>query len=143
MLGAKPYNYRRFTRDTATRELLAGHAGFPGPRPGDRAPEFEGRTIDGDLIRLTDYAGSKNVVLTFGSATCPMTAGSISGLRDLYEDYAGDDVQFLFVYVREAHPGDEIPAHASIEDKVRAADLLRSEEELEMPIIVDELNGTI
>jgi len=82
-------------------------------------------------------------VLTFGSATCPMTAGSIRGLNSLCEEYRGDDVEFLFVYVREAHPGDQLPAHESMDDKIAAAELLRQAEEIEMPIVVDELNGAI
>ncbi len=141
MFGFSPYNYKRFTRellkDMACSKVLAG------PESGDRAPDFEGRTLDGDKIRLSDYRGEKNVVLTFGSATCPMTAGSIPGMNKLYEQYNGDDVQFLFVYVREAHPGEEIPAHEEMDDKVRAAEILREEEGIEMPILVDELRGTI
>jgi peroxiredoxin len=139
---AKPYNYETFTRDLFMKDL-GTKITSPGPKPGERAPDFEGRTLDGDLIRLRDYEGEKNVVLTFGSVTCPMTAGSISGVNDLYEEFAGEDVEFLFVYVREAHPGDRIPAHESMNDKVRAAELLRYEEDVEIPIIVDDLKGTI
>jgi hypothetical protein len=47
------------------------------------------------------------------------------------------------VYVREAHPGEEIGAHQEMRDKVRAAELLREEEDVQIPIIVDDLNGRI
>jgi peroxiredoxin len=142
MFGLKSYNYRAFTRDLILKDLAKSKfAGGPGP--GEEAPEFEGRTLDGDTVQLEDYVGEKNVVLSFGSATCPMTAASIDGLNELYGDYNGDDVQFLFCYVREAHPGDRLPAHQSIDDKVAAAELLREEEDVEMPIIVDDLKGTI
>lgn len=142
MFGFKPYNYERFTRDLLMKDMAASKLDG-GPEPGDRAPDFEGRTLDGDSIQLSDFRGEKNVVLTFGSATCPMTAGSVPGMNKLFDEYNGDDVQFLFVYVREAHPGEEIPAHEEWDDKVRAAELLRDEEEIEMPIIVDGLRGTI
>jgi peroxiredoxin len=143
MFGIKPYNYQRFTADLLAKDFAAGKLAAAGPKPGDRAPDFEGRTLEGDLIQLSDCFGEKNVVLSFGSATCPMTAGSIRGLNALCEEYRGDDVEFLFVYVREAHPGEDLPAHESMEDKIAAAELLREAEEIEMPIIVDDLKGTI
>jgi peroxiredoxin len=143
MFGQSNYNYEQFTKttlanDAAIKQIFAG-----GPRPGERAPDFEGRTLDGDTIRLKDFRGEKNVVLTFGSATCPMTAGSIAGINDLAERYEDEDVEFLFVYVREAHPGDKIPAHESLDGKIHAAEILRDEEKIEMPILVDDVRGTI
>ncbi|MBV9609113.1 MAG: redoxin domain-containing protein [Acidobacteria bacterium] len=142
MFGFSKYNYEKFTRDLLAKDMVKSKM-MGGPRPGERAPDFSGRTIDGEKLQLSDFRGEKNVVLAFGSATCPMTAGSISGMNDLFEEYNGDDVQFIFVYVREAHPGEDIPAHSSYEDKIEAAELLREEDEIEMPIIVDDLSGTI
>lgn len=142
MFGFSPYNYERFSRDLLVKDLAASKVAG-GPEPGDRAPDFEGRTLDGDKVQLSDFRGEKNVVLTFGSATCPMTAGSIGGINKLYEEYHGADVGFLFVYVHEAHPGEEIPAHEEMDDKIRAAEILRQEEGIDMPIVVDELRGPI
>jgi alkyl hydroperoxide reductase subunit AhpC len=142
MFGFKKYNYDSFTKEQLMKDMAAHQFGS-GPEPGEKAPEFEARTLDGDKVRLGDFAGEKNVVLTFGSATCPMTAGSISGINELYEEYNGDDVQFLFCYVREAHPGERIPAHLSMSDKTRAAEILQREEEIEIPVIVDDLKGSI
>jgi peroxiredoxin len=142
MLGIKPYNYRRFTRDMVLKDFAASRLVSAGPQPGERAPDFELRTLDGDRFHLSDFEGDRNVVLTFGSATCPMTAGSIRGLNDLCDDYSGEGVEFLFVYVREAHPGDAIPAHERMEDKIAASELLREEEDIDIPIAVDDLKGT-
>ncbi len=141
MFGFGKYNYDAFTKDMLEKELET--ESFSGPEAGERAPDFEARTLDGDKVRLSDFEGKKNVVLTFGSATCPMTAGALGGINDLHQAYDPDDVQFLFVYVREAHPGDELAAHSSMEEKVRAAELLRSEEEVDLPIIVDDVRGNI
>lgn len=142
MFGLKRYNYDAFTKNLLATDILKTR--FTGaPRPGERAPDFAGRTLAGDAVRLSQYQGRKNVVLTFGSATCPFTASSLRGLNRLYEDFNGSDVQFLFVYVREAHPGERIPAHQSIADKVRAAERLRAEEQVEMPTVVDDLHGNI
>src|SRR5947209_2674516 len=140
MLGFSDYNYEHFTREHLHD---TGRTAFTGPEPGEHAPDFKGRTLDGETIRLSDYQGKKNVVLIFGSATCPMTAGSIHGINELYDEFRGDDIDFLFVYAREAHPGEKIPAHESMADTVRAARLLRDQEDLEMPIIVDDLRGSI
>src|SRR5207253_6875958 len=108
MFGMKPYTYERFTRDLIAKDMTKSKLAGAGPAPGSRAPDFTGRTLDGDKLTLSDFRGEKNVVLTFGSATCPMTAGSIAGVNELYDEFAGDDVEFLFVYVREAHPGDDM-----------------------------------
>ncbi|MFB3813142.1 MAG: peroxiredoxin family protein [Terriglobales bacterium] len=141
MFEFKRYNYRHFTKDLLMNDVLLKR--FGGPKPGERAPNFKARTLDGEEIELGDYRGEKNVVLTFGSATCVATANCIGGMNELYEQYAGDDVEFLFCYVREAHPGERLPAHASMEHKVRAAQVFRDEEEVRMPIIVDDVHGSI
>ena len=141
MFGNAGYNYPEFKKSQFTKlfEKQFGSA----PEPGDRAPDFELRTVDGDKIRLSDFRDESNVLLVFGSATCPLTASSIGGLQKLYEDYNDDGVEVLFVYVREAHPGDQIPSHSTMADKVRAAELLRDEEDLEFPILVDDLSGKV
>jgi peroxiredoxin len=143
MFGIKRYNYKTFSNDILLAD--AAKTGFgDGPEPGERAPDFQGRTLDGDTIRLSDYEGKSNVVLTFGSATCPFTAASIGGMNDLFAKYVDrDDVVFLFVYVREAHPGEKLREHRSMKQKAHAAALFRDEEEVEIPIVVDDLDGKI
>lgn len=139
MLGFSTYNYEHFSREMM-QELA--RSPFGGPEPGERAPDFKATTLDGETVRLSDYQGKKNVLLIFGSATCPMTAASIDGINELYDRFRGDDIEFLFIYVREAHPGEQLPAHRSESDKEEAARLLRDEEELEMPVVVDDLRGS-
>jgi peroxiredoxin len=140
MLGLGNYNYERFSRKTLD-ELE--HARFTGPAPGGRVPDFQATTLDGGTVRLGDFSGKKNVLLVFGSLTCPMTAAAISGINHLHSHFRGDDLEFLFVYVREAHPGELVPAHRTAEDKTRAAALLRDAEGIEMSILVDDLSGSI
>lgn len=138
------YNYERFNREKFAKEFEASKfRGVPGP--GEEAPDFELRTIEGDRVRLRDFHGRKNVVLTFGSATCPQTAASIGGVADLHERFGAKDgdEEFLFVYVREAHPGGSLPSHGSMRDKVSAAAILRDEEEVRFPVLVDDLNGKV
>ncbi len=143
MFGLKRYNYDSFNNHELIRH--AARTGFGrGPEPGEEAPDFELRDLDGNNVRLSNFKGEKNVVLTFGSATCPFTASSISRLNDLYEDYEdNDNVQFLFVYIREAHPGEKLPSHKSMQDKVRAAREFKDAEDVEMTILIDEVTGNI
>jgi peroxiredoxin len=140
MLGLGNYNYEHFSRELL-HEMAKGQ--FSGPGPGERAPDFQAATLDGDTVHLSDYRGKKNVLLIFGSATCPMTAASMGEINRLYGEFKDDDVEFLFVYIREAHPGERIPAHRSSSEKAAAARLLRDEEGIEMPFLVDDLRGTI
>ncbi len=139
MLGLN-YNYHRFTGDLI-REAKAD--GFTGPKAGEEAPDFRAKTLSGESIRLSDYRGKKNVLLVFGSATCPMTANSITGIQRLCDQLRGDETEFLFVYTREAHPGERLPAHSSMAGKIEAASLLRDEEDLSLPMVIDDLRGSI
>jgi peroxiredoxin len=140
MLGLGTYNYGHFSRELF-HDLA--RSSFSGPGPGLQAPDFKSTTLDGESVRLSDYAGKKNVLLIFGSATCPMTAASIGQINALYDRLRGDEIEFLFIYVREAHPGEIIPAHKSMREKIEAARLLRDEEDMQMPILVDDLKGSI
>lgn len=140
MLGFGNYNYEHFSREILEEQTLAP---FSGPEPGERAPDFKAATLEGEVLRLSDFQSKKNVLLVFGSATCPMTAASVGSINKLYNHFRGDDIEFLFVYVREAHPGEVIEAHGSVEEKIRSARLLRDEEDMRMPVLVDDLRGTI
>jgi peroxiredoxin len=141
MFGFSRYNYDRFHREML--QSSPADRWSRAPEPGDEAPAFELRSLTGELVKLSDFKNSRNVVVTFGSATCPQTAASIGGLRSLSREFPVSDVEFLFIYVREAHPGVELPPHHSIEDKARAAMLLRDQEQIDFPILVDELGGEV
>lgn len=57
------------------------------------------------------------------------------------EEY-GDDFVSIFVYVREAHPGENYPAHRSMEQKLSHARAFREQFDIKRPILVDDLAGT-
>jgi hypothetical protein len=139
MFGFTRYNYDRFCREM--RPSHSAEQWHHSPEPGDEAPGFELESLAGETVKLSDFKGSRNVVVTFGSATCPQTAASIGGLRSLAREFSGSQVEFLFLYVREAHPGADLPPHRSMEDKARAALLLREQEKINFPILIDELGG--
>ena len=69
-------------------------------------------------------------------------------LRDLYEQYS-DRVQFLMIYIREAHPTDgwymgkhEIRDHRSIEERRQVAGQCETSLRYGIPTLVDELMGS-
>jgi hypothetical protein len=57
-------------------------------------------------------------------------------------DYGGKGVAFVFLYTREAHPGENFPAHRSIEQKLSHATIFKEQFEIQRPILVDDLVGT-
>src|SRR6266536_3275293 len=63
-------------------------------------------------------------------------------LEPLAERFAPQGVQFIFVYAREAHPGENYPHHASFEQKLRHAADFRELFGTRRPILVDDLVGT-
>ncbi len=56
--------------------------------------------------------------------------------------FALKGVQFVFLYTREAHPGQNYPAHRSFEQKLSHARVFKAEFKIERPILVDDLVGT-
>ena len=49
----------------------------------------------------------------------------------------------MFIYTREAHPGENVPGHDSFERKLACAKLLREEAGIGRDILVDDLDGTV
>ena len=121
---------------------------------GDVAPDFELpiATRFGD-IKLSSLRG-RPLVLVLGSHTCNVFARDIPALRKLYEE-THENVQFLLVYVREAHACNEwvMPDNerrglhfeqpVSHAERIAAAvDCIR-DFHLEMPVVVDGLDDRV
>ena len=58
------------------------------------------------------------------------------------QEYADKGISFVFVYTREAHPGENIPALRSLEQKISHAMTFKQQLGIERPILVDDLTGT-
>lgn len=130
---SKDYNYKRFgTKYYALHD-------FQAPKAGERAVDFEAEKLDGSRVRLSEYFG-KPIVLETGSRTCPMYCNNIGQMNELARRYP--EVQFLVLYVREAHPGEKTSAHASIGDKRKAASALVLDDNENREILIDDLQGS-
>ncbi len=57
-------------------------------------------------------------------------------------EYEPKGFGFVFVYTREAHPGENFPAHRSMEQKLSHARTFKKEFGIERSILVDDLIGT-
>jgi hypothetical protein len=69
-----------------------------------------------------------------------MVLGARPGFINLYKDFS-DHIQFVSVYVREAHPGEKYLHHASDEQKMRHARDWVEQDQIPGIVVVDTLDG--
>ena len=119
--AADEYRYKHFTTSLLFRDLRFRK---DAAAPGDAFPEFELITTDGRSLVNDDVFGDKPVIFIFGSMTCPMTASAAPSVQELYEEF-GDRVNFIMMYVREAHPGEQFGQSETIEEKLEYARALK------------------
>lgn len=97
---------------------------------GEKAPDFQLTTLDGDEVKLSDYQGKK-VLLNFWATWCPPCRAEMPHMQTYYEEQAKDEnVVILAVNLTTEDKG-----LGKIEDFVE-------EFELEFPIPMDE-NGDV
>lgn len=68
-----------------------------GIRKGDLAPDFELPTLDGEVVRLSDYRG-KRVMLNFWATWCPPCRAEMPDMQKFQDN---NDVQVLAVNLSE------------------------------------------
>ncbi len=62
-------------------------------------------------------------------------------MNEVADKYADRDVGSIFVYAREAHPGENYSYHRTMDDKIRNAQGFRKEYNVTRPIYLDDLTG--
>lgn len=129
---ATTYNYARYKMS----EYDLGK--FPGRKAGEIADNFTLRKAGGEEVSLESYRG-KWLVLETGSITCSMYVKNVPGIRRLKEKYP--DVEFLVIYVREAHPGSRLGPHEDDGQKLKMAsdmvDIYKDPRE----VLIDNIGG--
>jgi hypothetical protein len=113
----------------------------PGLPPGCLAPDFVLPSTDGSSLQLSALHGQP-VFLHFVSYTCPVTRGGVEAMRELHQVY-GEQVRFVEVLIRQAHPGERHGAYHSYEQKLRDACDYRQEEDIQWPVLIDDLACTV
>jgi peroxiredoxin len=76
---------------------LAGYA------PGERPPEFTGRTAEGGTLTSAGVQG-RVILLTFWATWCPPCRGEMPVFEQLHRDFAPHGLTVLGVNVREEEP---------------------------------------
>jgi glutathione peroxidase-family protein len=116
-------------------------------RVGTTAPDFALPDLGGKTIRLSGYRGQSNVVLMFGSVTCGATATQLRAgqpsIRSLYTRYKKKGFEFLLIYTKEPHPGENIPQPTTIEERGKNAVRLKEEEKVNFPILIDTTDNAV
>ena len=63
-------------------------------------------------------------------------------MESLYDDY-GSDVEFLIVYIREAHPNNQYPQPATYDQRLGIAKTMCSELEISIPTLIDGIDNKV
>ncbi len=82
--------------------LLIGPALAAGPKlkPGDLAPDVVGKTLDGDVVKLSAYSG-KVIVLSFWATWCPYCIKELPILNNIQTRIGTDQLAVIAVNVEE------------------------------------------
>ena len=133
------YRYKRFTTGLLFRDMSFGKEAA---NPGNSFPPFELTTTSGDRLLNIDVFADKPLLFIFGSMTCPMTASAAPSVQELYEEF-GDRVDFIMLYVREAHPGELIPQAETMQEKIAHAQALKELYDIEWTVAADNIDGDL
>jgi thiol-disulfide isomerase/thioredoxin len=133
------YRYKRFTTSLLFRDLRFRK---DAAAAGDAFPEFELITADNSRLVNDDVFGEKPVIFIFGSMTCPMTASAAPTVQELYDEF-GDRVNFIMMYVREAHPGEYFAQSETIEEKLGYARALKDFYGIQWTVAADNVDGDL
>ena len=127
------YNNKRFKVSDYNFEM------FIGPRAGEQVKDFTLTDLKtGEDVKLSDFKG-KWVVIETGSSTCSMYTKNIPDMKEIVDEFP--DVEFVIVYVREAHPGERLGPHQNIDEKKAAASLVAPRYGEHRRVLVDNLDG--
>tara|TARA_R110002110_G_scaffold415612_1_gene651524 strand:- start:80693 stop:81520 length:828 start_codon:yes stop_codon:yes gene_type:complete len=127
------YNNKRF------RVVDYNFDTFVGPAAGEKYIDATFTDLEtGEEVKLSDFDGQWTVIET-GSSTCSMYTKNIHIYKDIVEKFP--DVNFVMVYVREAHPGERMGPHQTMDDKIKAAKLVAPRYKEFRRVLVDNLEG--
>jgi len=132
------------------------------PRVGEAVPDFALKTIAGQEVLLSDLCQDKQVVLEFGSISCPIFRARIPHMQRLRQ-HLGDAAHVIVVYTLEAHPADVNSPYANrvwvhpknveeglsvnqpttYDERVALAQRTADEFGVSLPILVDGMDNAV
>jgi peroxiredoxin len=111
--------------------LLAGWmVAFSGVNPGDKAPDFSLKNVDGQTVSLSDYKDEKGVIVIFTCNPCPFAKAYEQRIIELHEKYA--DKGFPVVAI---NPNDDGVSPEDTFDKMKERS---SDKNFPFPYLKDE-----
>lgn len=99
VIGAVAYVIDQPTAGAGSSTALDAAGGTP-PQAGQRPPDFQATTTDGQSVKLSDYAG-KPVWLTFGASWCGDCRAEAPDLQAAYAKYEAQGLVVLGVFIDE------------------------------------------
>jgi hypothetical protein len=147
----------RQSRSKGLETFLENQSRLPKPPGlGEMAPDFSLASPDGmKSVKLSTFRGKKPVVLIFGNYSCGNYRTYTESLDELYQQRKGE-VEFVTVYVREAHPIDDRPATPTnetagilikqpqtFEERCNVAKQCVATLRLQTPLVVDEIDNRV
>lgn len=107
-------------------------------------------------VTLSELRAERPVVLIFGSITCPPFRGQLEGIERVYQQFQ-DRAEFLFVYIREAHPdsvlsvvetdGSEslrkISQPVDLSTRTASAAVCQRTVDLSIPVAIDTMDNAV
>ncbi|MGD1839722.1 MAG: deiodinase-like protein [Thermonemataceae bacterium] len=126
------YNYPHF------KAHFYNFENFTGLEERDKFIDFELRTAEGKPVKISDFL-DKPLVLETGSATCPKYAMHVKPMEEIVKKYP--EFNFIVLYVRQAHPGNKIQCHTTLEGKIGSAkEAIRFYKDYRI-VLVDDIDG--
>jgi hypothetical protein len=140
---AAPDVIRRYNYDAFIPETFRPWYNFEAsPALGQPAPDFPLWHLDQSETRLSAiWSHHTYTIVEFGSFTCPYCGMAALSMNAIAERFAPQGVGSIFLYTREAHPGEHYPHLTSMEQKFRHARDLRDKLGVTRPILLDALDG--
>jgi hypothetical protein len=71
-----------------------------------------------------------------------MTASAAPSVQELYDEF-GNDIDFIILYVREAHPGEHFVQAETLEEKLEHARFLKKLYAIEWTVAADNIDGDL
>jgi thiol-disulfide isomerase/thioredoxin len=139
-LNESEYNFTVYAADVAAPDRHAFRR-QPVLRVGDRAPEFCLPRTDGNSWDLRRELDDAHVVVVFGCLSAPPCLAEMPAIDRLARERRDAGVTFVFVYTREHHPGELLPPHRTIEQKLAQARAFQQRTGLSFPVVADQVDG--
>jgi Spy/CpxP family protein refolding chaperone len=123
-----------------------------GAGPGDTAPNFDLRKLDGLPVQLSSFQG-RILVIEFGSYSSPSFRDRVKDMEQLKRDL-GARVNFLVIYTKEAHAEGEwdvqqnkdaditVAQHVDENTRKDAARVAKDKLKISIPIALDSMDDS-